>query len=68
MLTVKEVHLLIEQGLNTLGIFVELSNLHSQVDLAVNHVTSKTVRDILDTPRDRRSSLQQDIVDFLTKI
>jgi hypothetical protein len=67
MLTVKEVHLLIEQGLNTLGIFVELSNLHSQVDLAVNHVAAKTVRDILDTPKDQRSSLQQDIVDFLTK-
>lgn len=67
MLTVKEVHLLIEQGLNSLGIFVELSNLHSQVDLAVNHVTGKVIRDILDTPKKQRDSLQQEIVDFLNR-
>lgn len=67
MLTVKEVHLRIEQGLNTLGIFVELANLHSQVDIAVNHVTAKAIRDILDTPKDRRDTFQQTLVEFLTR-
>lgn len=67
MLTVKQVHLLIEQGLNTLGIFVELSNLHSQVDLAVNHVTGKFIRDILDTPKNQRDTLQKDVITYLQR-
>lgn len=66
MLSLKEVHLLIEQGLNTLGIFTEQALLHEQVDLAINHVVEKHIRDLKNTPSAGYSMVEKSIVEYMT--
>jgi len=66
MLNIKQVHLLIEEGLNTLGMFTEQGLLHEQVDLNINHVVEKHIRDLKDTPAQGRSELEKAIIRFLT--
>lgn len=58
--------MLIEEGLNTLGIFTEQALLHEQVDLNINHVVEKHIRDLKDTPIAGRNQLELSIIRFLT--
>lgn len=66
-LTYKEIHLLIEQGLNSLGLFTEQSLLHEQVDLAINHVVEKHITKLYDTPAKDRTSIEKSIIRYLTR-
>lgn len=66
MLSLKEIHLLIDQGLNTLGIFTEQALLHEQVDLAINHVVEKHIRDLKNTPSSAYSMVEKSIVEYMT--
>lgn len=66
MLSYKEVHLLIEQGVNSLGIFTEQALLHEQIDMAINHVVEKHIRDLKDTPSRQYSMVEKSILEYLT--
>ena len=66
-LTIKEIHLLIDQGLNSLGLFTEQALLHEQVDFVVNHIVEKHINTLTDILSNKRSNIEKAIIRFLTR-
>lgn len=58
-----EVHLLVSQGLNTLGIFTEEAILHEQIDLTFGHIINKEINRILELKSIDRSSVDSLLFD-----
>ena len=67
MLDYKQVHLLIEQGVNGLGMFTEQANLHEQVDLIINHTVEKHINNLKDIKSKDYSTIEKNILRLLTK-
>ena len=55
MLTYKEIHLLVDQGLNSLGIFTEVANLRELVDLGFRRVLNKEINRLIEREDDLTS-------------
>lgn len=68
MLTYQEIHLLIEQGLNTLAIFAETSILHEQIDLEMEHVIVNEINEVLNIKDKDRNVIQKNIAESLSMI
>lgn len=59
----KEMHLLVDQGLNTLGIFTEEATLHEQVDMTFMHIINKEINRVLELKSIDRSSVDSLLFD-----
>ena len=67
MLNYVQTHLLIEQGLNTLGLFAEKANLHEQIDLAFNHVVVEDINRIVRLKPSERDAVEDQIATMLSR-
>lgn len=65
MLTYKEIHLLVEQGLNSVGIFTEMANLRELVDLAFKRVLNKEISRLMQA-EGRLTSVDSSLYNELT--
>lgn len=67
MLSHKEIHFLIDEGLSTFGIFENAGTWHQQLDYVINHVTVTHLTDVLDKPKQIRSNVDKDFLRYLTR-
>lgn len=66
MLNYKRIHLLVDQGLNSLGIFNERANLHEQIDRAFEHVIVSDINRLMKLEPKSRDAIDTQIAKELS--